>query len=178
MWDIFLFRAVVFVLGFTLSARKWGDWKHPEQYYPTILFTMVVSLSASYLTYHHALWNYSPDAVIKTHTMLEFINCFVILPSAVFLYLSRYPSATIWYQFGYIALWVLLFSSLEFIDHYLVGGIYYTNGWSWQISTLFDVAIFSIWRLHYLKPAWAWLITLLLTGIIVVIFNLTSAEMK
>jgi len=175
---ILFFRFFVLLLGFVFSAWKWGDWKNREKYYPTVLFIMVVNLGASYLTYHYALWNYSPDTLVKTHTILEFINCFIILPSAAFTYLSKFPSNNKFHQFAYIALWVLIFSGLEFIDHYIIGGIYYTNGWSWLTSTIFDCAIFSILRLHHLNPLRAWIITFLLTAFILVIFNFGFAEMK
>lgn len=178
MWHILFSRIFLHVLGFTFSAWKWGDWKNWEKYYPTVLFTMVVNLGASLLTYHHALWNYSPDALVKTQTILEFINCFIILPSVTFTYLSKFPANNKFQQLSYIVFWVLIFSGLEYIDHYIIGGIYYTNGWSWSTSTIFDFALFSILRLHYLKPGWAWVITFLLTGFILVMFNFSSAEMK
>jgi hypothetical protein len=178
MWEILFFRVFVLILGFGYSAWRWGDWKNWEKYYPTVLFMLLVNMGASFITYHHGLWNYSPDALVKSQTVAEVINCFVILPSVAFLFISIYPSNSKLYQCGYIALWVLLFSGLEFTDHYVIGGIYYTNGWSWLASTIFDVAIFSILRLHYLRPFWAWLVTFLLAAIILVVFNFGSAEMK
>lgn len=178
MWHIFFFRLFVLFTGFVYSAWRWGDWKNADKYYPTVLFMMIVNLGTSYLTYHHALWNYAPDAVFKTHTILEMINCFIILPAVGFLYLSRYPVGTKFQQFRYIALWVFIFSSLEFIDCYLIGGIYYTHGWSWLASTIFDVAIFVVLRLHYVRPAWAWLLIGLIGTVIVLVFDFASAEMK
>lgn len=175
---VLFYRTFVLVLGFGYSAWRWGDWKSWEKYYPTVLFMMVVNIGASYLTYHHGLWNYHPDALVKSQTVLELLNCFVILPCVAFLYLSRFPTTNILHQCGYIALWVLLFSGLEFTDHYIIGGIYYTNGWSWMASSIFDIAIFSILRLHYLRPLWAWAVTVLLSAVILVMFNFGSAVMK
>jgi hypothetical protein len=177
MWHILFFR-IFLVLGFLFSAWRWGDWKNWEKYYPTILFVMVVNLFASFLTYHHALWNYTPDALVGTQTALELINSFVMLPSTTFVYLSKFPSYNKFCQYGYIVLWIAIYSGLEFIDHYVIKGIYYTNGWLWLTSTLFDCAMFSIIRLHHLHPFWAWLITLLLTAVILAVFNFGSAEMK
>jgi hypothetical protein len=174
----FLFRLIFLVAGFISCAWRWGDWKRWEKYYSTILFVIVVNLAASFLTYHHALWNYSPDAFIKTQTILEYINCFIILPSAMFLYLSRFPEGNAVCKIRYITLWVFIFGSLEYIDNNLAGGIYYTNGWSWPQSVLFDAAMFLIVRLHYAKPFWAWIVTLLLAILILVMFNFGAAEMK
>ncbi len=70
-----------------------------------------------------------------------------------------------------------MYSIVELLDH-TIGGISYQHGWSWQFSTLFDYAIFSIIRIHYTKPVWAWGITFLLGAGILTVFNFGSAEMK
>lgn len=166
------------ILGFLFSAWRWGDWKNWEKYYPTVLFMVVVNLAASFLTYHHILWKYNPDILMKTQTTVEMLNAFVQLPAVAFIFLSKFPSGTKARQFAYIVLWVLIFASLEFTAHYIVGSLSYQNGWSWFVSVAFDCAIFSILRLHHLKPVWAWLSVCLLTAIILVVFNFDSAEMK
>lgn len=176
MWLILFFR-VCLVLGFLLSAWRWGDWKGWEKYYATVLFVMVVNLAVSFITYHHILWNYSPDALVKTQTTVELINSFIMLPLATFLYLSKFPANNELYQYGYMIVWILIFSGLEFIDQTL-GGISYKHGWSWLTSSIFDCAIFSIVRLHYLRPIYAWIATLVLTIVILALFNFASAEMK
>jgi len=177
MWLVLLFRICLFI-GFLYAVWKWGNWKNWEKYYPTALFMMVVNLSANFLTYNHPFWNYSPDVLVNTQTTLELISCFVILPSTAFIYLSQFPSNSKINEYGYIVLWVLIYSGLEFMDHYLIKGIYYTNGWSWLSSTIFDFAIFSILRLHYLRPFWAWIVTILLAAAILMAFNFDPAKMK
>ncbi|VBB05637.1 Hypothetical protein LUCI_0847 [Lucifera butyrica] len=177
LWVILLFR-IFLVLGFLLSAWKWGDWENQEKYYPTILFTMTVDLSVSFLVYRHSLWNYPPDALVKTQTVAEFINCFFILTATTFTYLSKFPAGNRLYQIAYMVLWISIYSGLEWIDSQVIKGIYYTNGWSWSSTALFDCIMFSILRLHYLKPFWAWIITFLITAFILVVFNFASAEMK
>jgi len=172
-----LFFRVCIVIGFLLATWRWGDWKNWEKYYATALFTMIANLGVCFITYHHILWNYNPDALIKTHTTVELINSFILLPATTFIYLSKFPSNDKVYQYGYIIIWVSIFSGLEFIDQTL-GGISYKNGWSWLASSIFDCAIFPILRLHYLRPLWAWIITFLLTVVILVLFDFASAEMK
>lgn len=173
---ILAFRIFMFMI-FILAAWRFGDWKNRAKYYPTVLFVMVVNLAASFITYHHALWYYNPDALVRTQTALELINSFVMLPSATFIYLSRHPLTDNGRCFGYMLLWVGIFSSFEYMDK-TIGGIAYKNGWSWQISTLFDIAMFSIIRVHYTRPFWAWLACLVITAIILIVFNFESAEMK
>lgn len=177
MWN-FLFFRVCLLSGFLFAAWKWGDWKNWEKYYPSILFAACVNLFATVLTYHHSLWNYRPDVLVSTQTVIELINCFLILPSTAFIYLSNFPTTNKIHQYTYMLLWVFIYAGLEYIDHYIINGIYYTNGWSWLASAIFDIIMFYIIRIHHLRPLWAWLITLLFTGIILTIFNFWSAEMK
>lgn len=170
---------ICFLVSFLYSAWRWGDWKNWQKYYPTVLFTMVINLAISFITYHHVLWKYNADALVTTQTVVEIINVFFLLPAATFIYLSRFPnSSSFMYQGSYIALWVVLFGSIEFIAHYIIGSISYDNGWAWPISVFFDVAMFSILRIHYLRPAFAWFITILLSIIILSVFNFSSAEIK
>ncbi|WP_425058766.1 hypothetical protein SCACP_34220 [Sporomusa carbonis] len=176
MSGILIFR-VVLILAFATSAWRLGDWRNWIKYYPTVLFTMVVNLSVSLLTYHHILWNFNPDLVVKTHTVVEFLNTYIVLSAATFVYLSHFPQYGKLYQYGYVILWILLFGVIEYTDG-AIGGISYQHGWSFASSFALDCAMFVILRIHYLKPAWAWMITFLLAAIILAVFDFGSAEMK
>jgi hypothetical protein len=176
MLEILIFR-IVWLLTIIIALFFLGDWKNLNKYYPTMLFVMVVNLSSSLLTYHHVLWDFTSDYLVKTSTVVEMLNSYIALPSTAFIFLSNYPSSRNNLQYAYIALWVLIYSMVELID-FIVGGISYQNGWSWQISTLFDFALFSFTRIHYLRPLWAWALTFLLGAIILILFNFGSAEMK
>lgn len=169
---------VVLVLIFLLAAWKFGDWRNWPKYYPSILFVMVINMSASFLSYHHSLWNYSKDILVSTETMVEFFNAYANLPTTVLIYLSHFPQHEIKRQVAYVGFWVALYSGLEFIDHYIVGGIFYTNGWSWSRSVIFDIAMFSIIRLHYLNPGKAWLMAGAVWIFVVVQFGFLTGEMK
>ncbi|HWR07132.1 CBO0543 family protein [Sporomusa sp.] len=175
---ILLFR-VLLLSSFLITAYKIGDWKNRQRYYPTILFVMVVSLAESFATYHHVLWNYNPGLLVKTHTTVEFLNAFVLLPSVTFIFLSKYPfNGTRFYQSGYITLWVLIFSSIELIAHYIIGSISYKNAWSWSASFILDIALFSITRLHYSRPVWAWVFSLIVAITVLIVFDFRSGEFK
>ena len=175
---IFFFR-VLLLFSFLITAIKLGDWKNWQKYYPTILFVMVINLASSFVTYHHILWNYNPDIVVQTQTTVEILNAFALLPAATFIYLSVFPfGGSKIYQAGYIALWVLIFSCIELIAHYIVGSLSYKNHWSWFNSFLFDIVLFSITRLHYSRPAWAWGVSLIVTVIIYFCFGFSNGDFK
>jgi hypothetical protein len=176
MLNILIFR-IILLSSFIIIAYTLGDWNRIEKYYPTILFAMVVNMTVSFLTYHHILWHFNPDYLVKTYTLVEMLNSYIVLPSTVFVFLSKLPSSSNILQYVYIGLWIIIYSLIELID-YTIGGISYQHGWSWQISTMFDSAIFSILRIHYTRPIWAWGITFLLGAVILTVFNFSSAEMK
>lgn len=176
--EILIFRSCLVIIFF-VAFLKLGDRRNWQRYYPTVLFVMVVNLAVSFITYHHSLWNYNPDILVKTQTTVELINSFFMLPTTTFIYLSRFPTKyTQLYQGCYIALWVFIYAILEFIDHYIVGGIFYTHGWAWSTSAIFDIAMFSIIRLHYSKPILAWGSSFLMTAAIIIAFNFMSGVYK
>ncbi|WP_246105483.1 CBO0543 family protein [Sporomusa termitida] len=140
---------------------------------------MVVNLASSFITYHHILWNYNPDIFVRTQTTIELLNAFVLLPAVAFIFLSLFPFArSKVYQAGYIALWILIFSCIELVAHYIVGSLSYKNQWSWFDSFIFDIALFSVTRLHYSRPFWAWGISLIITVIIYTGFGFSAGEFK
>jgi hypothetical protein len=175
MESILVFR-IFLLLFFLFLIYKFGDWKSLKLYYPSMLFMGFVNNIASFLTYHHWLWYYNPDILVKTQTTVELLNSLYALPITAFVYLSNFPRNKL-KQCLYVLLWVSIFGILELIDHVL-GGISYSNGWSWEISLIFDVAMFLIVGLHHFYPLKAWIITIFLTIIILTIFNISSAEIK
>lgn len=177
MLSLLYFRVVLVVI-FMLAAWRLSDWKNWQRYYPTILFVMVVNLSAGYLSYHHGLWNYSKDFLVTTETIVEFVNTYINLPSAVLIYLSLFPPQGVLRQIAYLFLWVAIFGTLEFFDHYVFTGIFYTNGWSWGHSVIFDIAMFSIIRVHFINPWKGWVLSLLVAAFIISQFGFLAAEMK
>lgn len=175
---ILIFRFCL-VLAFWLAAVKWADWKNWAKYYPTILFVMVVNLAASFLTYHHILWNYNPDSIVKSQTLIEMVNSFFMLPATTFIYLSTMSAfPTKLCKLACMSFWIVLYACLEFIDHFIIGGISYKNGWSWPASAIFDIAMFSIIWLHYLRPLVAWTLSFAMTAAIILMFNFMSGEFK
>jgi len=177
MWLTLLFR-ISLLSAFLITAWKWGDWRNWQKYYSSMLFVAVVNMSAGYLCYHHVLWFYNPDAVVSTQTVVEFLTTYVVLPATALVYLSNIPLGGRVRNCSYIVMWVLIYGTLELIDHTIIGGISYDHGWSLRDSVLFDLLMFITIRIHYNRPLLGWLIVLVWTIIILTMFNFWSAEMK
>lgn len=175
--DKFLIFRTGLLLGFLFAAWRWGDWRNWRNYYPTMLFTMLVNIMASYLAYHHLLWVFTPDHLIKTHTVLNLFNTFTILPLTTFLFLSHLPRTTLLKQCYYIILWILLYGIIEAVDQQQ-GGITYLHGWSLWWSVLLNCAMFPILAIHRHHPLIAWLITLLVAWLVIINFNFLTAEIR
>jgi len=174
---ILCFR-ILLLAGFLAAAWKWGDWRNWQKYYPTMLFVMTVNLSAGYITYHHPLWVFNPDALVGTKTVVEFLNTYLVLPATALIYLSNFRATGRTQALAYIFKWVLIYGSIEFIDHRVVGGLSYANGWSFKHSLLFDWAMFAIIRMHYMRPLLGWLAFLAGAAIILAAFDFGAAEIK
>ncbi|TVY06890.1 CBO0543 family protein [Paenibacillus cremeus] len=147
-----------------LIARRWGDWIHWRNYYPTILFLIIGDLLYNFVNYNYSLWTFHPDRIediiYRNHTLITLGIYLIGYPSLVLLYLGNYPETKKNKQFLYVTAWVLLFSMIEAISHFLVKGITYSNGWSYWWSLLFFIFVFIILRVHYLRPLLAWTISI------------------
>lgn len=176
MEQVMIFRAGL-LLGFLFAAWRWGDWHNWRNYYPTILFTMLVNITASYLAYHQLLWVFTPDKGFATHTILNIFNTFTILPLTTLLFLSHLPRTTLLKKCRHIILWILLYSIIEAIDQQQ-GGITYLHGWSLWCSVLLNCTMFPILAIHRHHPVIAWLITFLVAWLVIINFNFFAAEIR
>jgi len=154
---------------FVLTATwQWGDWKHWKQYYPTILFWALGNFIYLYLTVEKPLWKF--NTFIPT-SLADILMSLLILPCSALLYLPYFPSKGIFKKLIYISLWVLLFSFIEWwalqINHFT-----YFNGWKFSYSVIFNLGMFPLLRIHYKKPHWAWLISLVSGGTFMLIFKI------
>lgn len=177
MWTLSIFR-IIMVLGFFLSAWRWGDWKNWEKYYPSMLFVMVVNLTFGYVAYNHPLWIFNQDAIVKNETIVEFVNTYVALSLTTLIYLSQFPRNGFLPKLLYMLWWVFIYGSLEFIDAKITGGISYDNGWSWVHSVLFDCVMFPTIRIHYVSPFWGWVISIISAIFILIVYDFRLADMK
>lgn len=177
MYLSLIFRGVL-TSGFLFAAWRWGDWRNWQKYYSSMLFVMVVNLSAGYISYHHPLWVFSDDILVTTETAVEFVNTYIVLTTTTLIYLTNFPTSGAGKKIAYILFWVLIYGTLEFIDNKIIGGISYANGWMWIYSVLFDLDMFLIIRTHYVRPLWGWAMTIVTAIYILITFGFFSAEMK
>lgn len=177
MYLSLIFR-VSLLYGFLFAAWRWGDWRNWQKYYSSILFVMVVNLSAGYISYHHPLWVFNNDILVTTETAVEFVNTYLVLPATTLIYLANFPASGAGKKAAYILFWVLIYGTLELIDNKIIGGISYANGWMWPYSVLFEVGMFLIIRIHHVTPLWGWLITAVMAAFILIAFGFLSAELK
>lgn len=174
--EILIFFRVLLLLGFICSSLYWVDWSKWQIYYPTMLFVITVNLVASYLSYHHTLWLFHPDPLVTTHTVLNLLSTFSLLPLTALLFLSGFPSGRL-KQLIHITCWIVLYAAIEFVDEKL-GGISYLNGWSLWNSVFLDCAMFPLIALHHRQPLLAWFFTILVAAAVLIAFDFINADMK
>ena len=143
----------------------WGDLKNWEKYYPTLLFFMLGDFLYLYLLSDiYPMWTYNPKGIDEqiglTNTHVSLSVMLIKYPATVFIFLSKFPEGKKTKQFLYLLLWVAIYAVNEWIDLKL-DLLYYDHGWNFYWSILFDAVLFSILRIHYLKPWVAWILSLL-----------------
>jgi hypothetical protein len=149
---------IIVAIIFILAAWKWSNWRNWREYYPTILFTIVVILVVDLITANHKLWILTNSPFITSTIANSSFTTFLILPAKVLLYLSKFPQKFS-HQFYYILIWVSIFSLMEFGMTHL-GLFNYANGWSLSWSILHNCVMFPILRIHYYcNPLLAWLLS-------------------
>jgi hypothetical protein len=71
-------------------------------------------------------------------------------PATILIFLGHYPKERL-KQAGWVVFWVLLYSSIEFVNFYYLDLIEHSNGW----SILFNIFMFIIFRIHHKRPLMA-----------------------
>jgi hypothetical protein len=150
-----------------LVCYKWGDWKHWDKYYSTILFFMMGDFIYLVLFRKTMLWTYNTD--ILNHTLINVLIIFTVYPCTIIIFIPYYPKL-IFKQVIYIFFWVVLFAVMEFISYHL-GCFKYHNGWNLGWSIIFCTIMFPIQYIHYKKPLLAWCISMIKLVIFIVIFK-------
>lgn len=164
---------IFFYLMYALGAWKWAKWRNWQKYCPTYLFMIAIDFSASILMYHHTLWHFEPSFLLPNHTITDFFAAFVVYPSTVLLYLSRYPTGSSLKQFAWISIWVSIYSVHETLSYYS-GLMTYEHGWFLGSSFLFNLAMFPI----YLNPGLAFTLAVLMAFVIFNYFGFSLQELK
>ncbi|SFB06565.1 MULTISPECIES: CBO0543 family protein [unclassified Bacillus (in: firmicutes)] len=169
--------ALVYSILWILAAWKWGDWKNWSKYYPTILFASIGNLIYEVVCSEYPMWLMEPNG-LPNRTLPILLLVIVGMPLSVFLYLSYYPfkkSKT--KQAMHIFLFVAIFVVLEYASVKL-GSITYHNGWNLYWSTLFNIVMFSILRLHHTHYRFALILSAIFIGMLSIMFDLTLGKMR
>ena len=158
-----------------LSAYKWSDWRNWKSYYPTILFFILCDIIYNFIAYNYPLWELTSPGLGVTFSVL--IKCFTSWPASTLLYLTHFPLAGKLKKAIYMLIWAVLFTLIELVFRRL-GYVKYSNGWNIVWSTLFNIFMFPLLKIHHEKPLLAWPLAFLLGTTIIYFFNIPLSSMK
>lgn len=149
----------VFNALFLLAGIKWGDWRNWKEYYPTILFLIGGDLLKNALLKGHLMWEYQEvyfgENILIGHLAIDLMIMAIVYPSTILIYLGHFPR-TLLKQILWVALWVCIYSGVEFINLRYLNLIDHHRGWSMEWSIIFNVIMFVMLRIHFKKPLLAW----------------------
>jgi len=169
--------AVIYSILWIIFSWKWVDWRNWEKYYPTVLFAVVGDLLYEVICSEYPLWAMEANG-LPNRTLPMLLLGFIGMPLSVMIYLSNYPDrGTIKQQFMYIVLFTYIFVILEYIS-IQYGSITYHNGWNLFWSLVFDVAMFTILRIHSRNVKMALVLSVGFILVLSLLFDLTFDKMK
>jgi hypothetical protein len=150
----------IYALVWLAILYKWGDWRNWKKYYSTILFFILGDFIYLYLlSERYPMWSYTPQGLDKesglTNSHISLSIMLIKYPATVLVYLSKFPSQGTTRKLLYIGFWIALYVLNELLD-LSVNLIKYDNGWNLWWSALFNAIMFTILRIHYLRPPLAW----------------------
>lgn len=164
----------IFWIVASIWLVKWEQWK---QYYPTALFTMVANLTYEVIFAEYLLWAMEPNGLPNV-TLNILLLSLIGMPLSTMIYLSNFPfEKSRWKQVGYISLFVLGFTVMEYVSM-LLGAITHHHGWTLFGSFLFDIAMFSIILIHFSRPLLAWALSFAVLFVMAWLFGLDFSKMR
>ncbi|WP_010283606.1 CBO0543 family protein [Bacillus timonensis] len=173
----------IYGLAWLVALFIWGDWRNFKKYYPTFLFFLLGDFLYLYLlSDRFPMWTYTPQGVDQeiglTNTHISMSVMLIKYPATVLIFLGKYPGERTWVkQSFYILMWDAIYTVNEALDLFF-GLIKYDNGWSLWWSVLFNLVMFSILRLHDVRPFRAWVASLLFVLFLWHIFNVPSTVFR
>ena len=161
-----------------MAAWRFGDWRHWEQYYPTLLFISLVNFIYNLLCYNYPLWEYE-SPLLKTTGSDVFIN------------LTGMPAMTLLFLTGLTRLmegrrvliplytlgWIACLTSVEWLS-YRLGLFSYNHGWTIWWSVLFNFVMFPTMWLHYKRPLLAIGLSVIFAAFLLTYFDVPFSSMK
>lgn len=155
------------IWAITASWRTW-NWERFHKFHATILYISVMNLLYILFTMGYPLWRMEPELGFP-FLVIDMLYTFIIFPCTAILFLSHYPKSVKGQVYHYLK-WILIYIIVEWIGS-LFTRITYDNEWNLWWSLLFLVMMFPMFRLHYKKPLLAYLLTLIITTVILYHFK-------
>jgi hypothetical protein len=161
---------LIYNLAFILAAYRWGDWRNWNKYYSTIIFFILMDLFEDFLTYNHPLWLFH-DFFSEKHTVIALSIMLMRYPAIILIFLKYfYQTHSIKNRFFHFIFWILLYSTIEYINIRL-GFTTHHNKWNMWYSLLFYFGMFGTLVIHHKKPLLAWGVSFFFLVIISTIFD-------
>lgn len=157
---------IIGVIVWILAVIRWGDWRNWNLYQPTIIYFIFLDVLYYYITYTHPLWKLEPTWPLK-YKIVSLFGEFLVFASTVLIYLGRYPTKR-WISIGWIALWVIIYTSVEWVLLKL-GVFSYHNNWNLFDSFLFNILLFSMLRFYFRKPLKALLLSVPICVLLIIL---------
>lgn len=167
-----MLRIAIFA-SFLIATIVWGDWRNWQKYYSTILYITICSLLYLVLYSESPLWYFRPEPplyLFKNRTLIALGQTLFVFIGTSLIFLGHYPEEK--KQYIYVIAWVLLYTFIEIIalDK---GIIVHQNGWNMWWSTFFNLCLFILLRVHFLKPLLAWGLSIIFITFIALTFGLS-----
>ncbi|QRG66193.1 CBO0543 family protein [Brevibacillus choshinensis] len=163
---------VTLILWSIFAAWRWGDWKHWKKYHATMLFMALSSAMYDVLVNDgsYYLWRYVGNNYFSEEMASLLYTC-VAFPATALLFLSNFPDER-WQQLLHIGKYVAIYVCLEIIGLYF-GTISHAHSWNMWWSTVFNLAMFSILRLHFTRPLIAYVVSLAIATYLMIHFQVS-----
>lgn len=162
-----------FVIIFIIISLFLGVWNRWNEFYPTLLFWIIGDLLYASLLHDFRVWEFVPvwidHFILPTHTIIATAIAFLIYPSAIVIYLGRFPK-TIFKRICWIILWAIIFQGVETVA-YLNKSIIHHHNWNLAWSFGFNIMTFTLLAIHKWKPLIAWLLTFAVISFLWIMFQ-------
>ncbi len=164
----------IFVISsYIIACIFFGDWYRWKDYYPTILYVIIVDFIHDVIFQQYTLWQYMGWA---NSTFTDFTYLFIVYPCAINLFLTYFPKGKI-KSVLYILAWTTINILFEYIS-YKTGYFAYDHSWNifWSAGLLFMG--FTLTKIHYHHNIIVWPVSFLFIGLTVWIFKMPFALIK
>lgn len=158
---------LIIILAIMAGCLK-GKWSCYRQFHATMVYIAAMNLLYLYFTRDYPLWTLHSNLGLPEPVINLLYTC-IVFPCTVIIFLSNFPNGFL-HQVYYIGKWVLLYFVFEWIGHHL-GAIEYNNGWSLGWSLPFLIVMFTMLRLHYIRPFLAYGWSAIIIAILLSIFE-------